>query len=49
MEIIEEDYTEQLNIMYWDAKVEGTINPILKLYYFLRMKGLEYAKRNREK
>jgi hypothetical protein len=32
---------ERLNWMYWDAMAEGTDNPLFKLYYLIRMKGVE--------
>ena len=38
---IEELYNDRLHFLYFDALYELEDNPILKLYYYIRMRGVE--------
>lgn len=38
---IEEMINDRLYFLYFDALYEHEDNPILKLYYYIRMKGVE--------
>ena len=38
---MDKDLETRLKLMFLDALIEGTNNRLLKLYYYLRMKGFE--------
>lgn len=38
---IEEVFNDRLHFLYFDSLYELEGNPILKLYYYIRMKGVE--------
>lgn len=40
---------QRIRWMYFDAKMEGTSNPVIRLYYWLRMKGVELMAEREEK
>jgi hypothetical protein len=44
MKQISEQERLNLEYVYWDSLFEGEENPLIRLYYWIRMKGVEIWK-----